>query len=172
MHSIGYLNPNSRQKLLMGLPWFCPDRPTTHEDGRTEWHFRWEPPPPSELRGGVILEPVNLDIGRDEFSFEGLCQEIDNSLSSYEHALACPCCVRVYGPEQCESCKHAVGFHHCLNPKRDTDKLLWRKASNPKKGGFEFSGLPHPTGLPLHTEALIIHMPRFWVAGNALCRHT
>ncbi|HIE69689.1 MAG TPA: hypothetical protein EYP98_05705 [Planctomycetes bacterium] len=72
---------------------------------------------------------MNLAIGRDEVSFEGICSELDNKLSSYEYALACQCCARAYGADQCESCKHAVGFHHCLNPQRDTDKLLWRKGT-------------------------------------------
>ena len=64
-----------RQKLLLGLPWYCADRPTPHEDGTVEWHFRWEPPPPSQLRGGIVLEPYTLSIGRDEVSFEGICQD-------------------------------------------------------------------------------------------------
>ena len=97
-----------QQKLLLGLSWFCPDRPTSHEDGTVEWHFRWMPPPPSELRGGIVLEQLNLSIGRDEVSFEGLCCAVDNSLSSYEYALACQCCARVHG-DPCESCQHAIG---------------------------------------------------------------
>ena len=125
----GPLSIPTRQKLLLGLPWFCPDRPTTHEDGTAEWHFRWEPPPPSELRGGVVLEPRNLAIGRDEVSYEGICHELDDALSSYEYALACQCCARAYGVDQCAACKHAIGFHYCQNSRRDTDKLLWRKGT-------------------------------------------
>jgi hypothetical protein len=118
-----------QQKLLLGLPWRCPDKPTSHEDGSVEWHFRWDPPLPSELRGGVVLVAREFAVGRDEVSFEGLCHEIDDALSSFEYSLVCQCCALVYGEEKCPACKNAIGFHHCHHPDRDTDKLLWRKGT-------------------------------------------
>ena len=121
--------PYYQQKLLLGLPWYCPQKPVPHEDGSTEWHFRWDPPPPAEFQGGVVLAPRDLYLGRDGVSFESLAHELDDHLSSHEFGLVCTCCSFANGADKCKSCAHAVGFHYCQHVNRDTDKLRWRKGT-------------------------------------------
>jgi hypothetical protein len=119
-----------QQKLILGLPWYCPDKPSPQEDGSVEWHFRWDPPLPAELQGGVVIPPRDLYLGRDEVvSFEGLAHELDDYLCSHEFGLVCTCCAFINGPAKCPSCDFAVGFHYCQHQDRDTDKLRWRKGT-------------------------------------------
>ena len=121
--------PYYQSKLLAGLPWHCPERPVRHEDGVVEWLFRCDFPLPAELQGGVVLDSKDIYLGRVEVSYEGLCHEIDDYLSSYEFGLVCTCCCRAQGAEKCATCEYAVGFHYCTHENRDTDKLRWRKGT-------------------------------------------
>ena len=117
-------------KLLAGLAWHCPERPVQHADGKTVWHFRWEPPPPAEFQGGVVLDPIDLYLGGDEeVSFEALCHELDDRFCRFEYGLLCSCCALANGPDKCASCKYAIGFHYCTHENRDTDKLRWCKGT-------------------------------------------
>lgn len=74
------------QRLLLTLAWFCPEKPVQHEDG-VEWLFRWAKPPPTELRGGVVLPDIDLYLGRHHISFEELCKETDDALSHWRYNL-------------------------------------------------------------------------------------
>ena len=118
------------QRLLLVLAWHCPENPVVHEDGKVEWHSRWAPPRPHQLRGGVVLPEKDHYLGRHHVSFEALCHEIDDELSSYQFGLVCSCCAGVLGEKKCKACAHAaIGLHRCANPNRGTDCLLWRRGS-------------------------------------------
>ena len=114
------------QKLLLGLPWHCPERPVAVENAGAEWRFVWTPPPPEEL-GGAVLPERELRLVPDcAASFEQVCADLEKEICKHEHDLVCGCCALV--DSVCPACRHAVGFHHCENP-YNVRHLRWRKGT-------------------------------------------
>jgi len=66
------------QRLLLGLPWYCPAPPRKAEDsGEVAWHFKAELPNPSEL-GGACLPQLELHLSKSTAgSFEDLCKDLE-----------------------------------------------------------------------------------------------
>ena len=116
------------QKLLLGLPWHCPVRPTAVEGAEPEWRFVWTPPSPVEL-GGVVLPDQELRLAPDHaVSFEQACADLEKELCKHEHDLICACCTENLTDSVCKACRHAVGFHRCQNP-NNVRHMRWRKGT-------------------------------------------
>ena len=120
------------QRLLLGLPWHCASAPSTRlaADGKVlvEWRFLWTPPAPELL--GTQLEPLELIIAPDlAVSFETTCADIEKEFCRGVHGLVCLCCAGELPGQVCRSCKHAVGFHRCVNRHRPIEHLRWCKGT-------------------------------------------
>ena len=111
------------QKLLLGLAWYCAEKPTLDPDGKAIWTFNWDPP---EDIGDVHLEGKQLVVSSSRaLSFEHTCAELENEFS--RHGLVCACCVEEMG-SVCKSCRFAIGFHRCENA-NNNQHLVWRKGT-------------------------------------------
>ena len=117
------------QKLVLALPWFCPEQPKIAQDAEgnscTEYTFCWDPPNAEEL-GGQQLRPEVLKLGRKHVSFEMMCNRLETDFCDAELGLVCACCAEELPKSVCPSCRHAIGWHRCeLEP----NHLVWRKGS-------------------------------------------
>ena len=115
-------------KLVLGLAWYCPSLPeVVHaEDGTacTEYTFRWDAP---EDLGGQQLDSEVLKIGRDDLSFEVLCNRLEKKFCDAELGVVCACCAETLQQSVCASCMYATGWHRCENDARA--HFLWRKGT-------------------------------------------
>lgn len=116
------------QKLLLGLPWHCPERPRAVENGEAEWLFVWTPPPPEDLGGAVLPEQELRLVPECAVSFEQACADLEKEFCKHDHALVCECCAEDMTDSVCKACCHAVGFHYCANP-NSARHLRWRKGT-------------------------------------------
>ena len=116
------------QRLLLGLPWHCKERPIAVGEGapRVEWRFVCAPPSPEELGGAQLPEQELRLFSDDVVSFEQLCADNEKEFCKTEHDLVCACCAGDHAESVCESCKHAVGFHRCQHAPH---LLRWRKGT-------------------------------------------
>ena len=114
------------QRLLLGLPWYCPDlKPAAENDPGGKAHYTWRflSVPPAELHAEVA--PVELHLGYHlPVSMEMKCHELDRL---YSNSFACLCCAKEL-PSVCANCVHAIGFHRCVNPDGDAS-LRWRNGT-------------------------------------------
>jgi len=109
---------NMPQRLLLGLPWYCPTSPVSLENGDLEWTFVWD----SRVRE---LVPQELRLSpKCNVSFETLSAQTEKHIGSVPH-LICGCCL-LEEQARCKACMYAVGFHRCLkNPETTT----WKKGT-------------------------------------------
>ena len=143
------------QRLLLSLPWYCPEKPAVvHDDAGqqdVEWCFAWTPPSPEELGGAVLChQELRISTGRP-ISFEQLCADTEKELCRAQHDLVCACCAGDLA-SICKACLHAVGFHRCEKT-RDASHLRWRKGTL-HNGEMDIERVIynlHRKGLPLHT---------------------
>ena len=143
------------QRLLLALPWYCPEKPRVVHGGAeqqvVEWSFTWTPPSPEEL-GGAVLPNQELCISSGRAtSFEQLCADTEKEVCRAQHDLVCACCAGEYD-SVCKNCLHAVGFHRCMNA-RGTHYLRWRKGTL-YGGEMDIERVIynlHRKGLPMHT---------------------
>jgi len=118
------------QKLLLGLPWHCPAKPTMAVGSEPVWRFVWTPPSAEEL-GGVVLPQQDLRLAPDRaVSFEHVCAELEKEICKHDHDLVCECCAETLTDSVCPACCHAVGFHRCQNQNPNNVRhLRWRKGT-------------------------------------------
>jgi len=120
-------------KLVLGLAWYCPEKPEvkTDEQGHqhTIWQFRWDPPPPEDLDGAVLgCETLKLG-GEHSVSFEMMCNRLEAIFCSEELNLVCKCCAGELHASPCQACRYAVGWHQCRLEGNDRTCKLWRKGT-------------------------------------------
>jgi hypothetical protein len=112
------------QRLLLSLPWHCPEPPKRLEDGSAEWRFVWHPSG-EEALGGAILDPLELRVAPQlAVSYEQTCADVEREICRYGD-LVCTCCALEAQDSCCSSCRFAVGFHRCAN----RPHLVWRKGT-------------------------------------------
>ena len=117
-------------KLLLALPWFCPEVPEVQADGngksKTVWTFHCNLPVNS-----VEAACCSFKVGGEHApSFEVLCQQLENKFCSMEYDIVCKCCAGELERAPCKACKHATGFHRCRNPNVSDHTLhRWRKGT-------------------------------------------
>ena len=119
-------------KLVLGLPWYCPEMPKTVKNAAghdvTEWDFQCDPPTGAAL-GGAELEPIALKLGSETVSFEVLCNALERRFCETELNCICQCCTEELPDSVCASCQHAIGFHRCQNPNNNREQFLWKKGT-------------------------------------------
>ena len=83
------------QKLVLALPWYASEMPSVVNNAAgtpcTQYTFRWDPPD-EEALGGKQLRPEVLELGREDVSFEMLCNRLENDFCDAELGLVCVCC--------------------------------------------------------------------------------
>ncbi len=104
------------QRLLLGLPWYCPHSPVMLESGDLEWTFAWDSPVAALVPQELRLSP-NCNV-----SFETLSAETERHIGS-EPQLICGCCL--LEESRCKACMYAVGFHRC----EKTEMPQWKKGT-------------------------------------------
>ena len=110
-------------KLLLGLPWHCPSLPEVDEEGKQEWTFRVDFDPADF--GGSEMEPLMLKLGREDVSFEMICNTLETKFCDHHLGLVCACCTEELREGPCPQCQYTVGFHHCTN----YVTKVWRKGT-------------------------------------------
>ena len=119
-------------KLVLGLPWYCPEMPTVIQNAEghnvTEWTFQCDLPSGNDL-GGATLEPLILKLGPETVSFEVLCNTLERRFCEAELNCICQCCTEELRDSVCGSCRHAIGFHRCQNPNNSRQQFLWKKGT-------------------------------------------
>ena len=111
-----------QQKLLLGLPWYCPCAPAAIPDGHLEWTFRWDPP-----EGTRGLRPQDMKITDDDrcaVSFEDEAARVEHEICSVP-GIICECCAGG-STNLCGSCLHATSFHCCERVGR---RKVWCKGT-------------------------------------------
>ncbi len=97
------------QRLLLGLPWHCAEKPSFEGEPphvKSRWTFATTAPhTPEELRTFTMCDRT-LD---NNLTMEGLCLKFEAAYRAAD--VCCPCCED--SGDQCESCKHALGWHIC-----------------------------------------------------------
>ena len=106
-------------KLVLGLPWYCPEAPrvVTREDGEddTEWTFHFLPLV-NEIGGkNIDSEVLRLGEVRQDVSFEMMCHRLEAKFCEAELDIVCRCCAEEMQGSPCSSCRYATGFHICRN---------------------------------------------------------
>ncbi len=121
------------QRLLMVLAWWCPGPAQPVDVNGKEalqWTFVWTPPSPNDI-GGARLEPEVMKIAtasQTGFSYEERCRQLEITFADPELDVVCVCCASVES-SNCDSCRHATGWHHCCANARRQRDLLWRAGS-------------------------------------------
>ena len=122
-----------QQKLLLSLPWYCPEPiKSIMIDGKEtlEWTFRCDPPTEDQI--GARLPPEVLKVttvSEGRFSFEEYCKRLEASYTDAELGVVCLCCSGVANSSgKCDSCRYATGWHRCHANGRThgNDVLKWR----------------------------------------------
>ena len=108
-------------KLVLSLPWFCPELPAETENGEVVWTFRCRLP---EL--GQHVEIDDLKIGKHPPSFEMLCNRFEKLFCEQELDLVCRCCAGELPGAACKTCRRATGFHLCSE---QGEQHKWRKGT-------------------------------------------
>ena len=119
-------------KLVLGLPWFCPEVPRAvktadgHDD--TEWTFQFDPPV-NEI-GGKKLDSEVLKLSEQhQTSFEMMCHRLEAQFCDAELGIVCRCCSEEMQESPCASCRYATGFHICRNEHNHCGHHLWKKGT-------------------------------------------
>ena len=106
------------QRLLLGLPWYCPHSPVVLENGDLEWTFCFD------LHvAGLDAKTVVITYPKCSVSFETLSAEIEKYIGSVPN-LICDCCL-LEDKARCKSCLYAIGLHQC----EKKDSHTWRKGT-------------------------------------------
>ncbi len=112
-------------KLVLGLAWFCEEKPEVADDGAVVWAFKWLPPSEDEI--GARLDPIVLS-SRSDDSFEERCAAIEAVFCDHELGVVCGCCAGEMADSRCKACSYAVGWHRCQN-RNNMHTLVWRKGT-------------------------------------------
>ena len=120
-------------KLVLGLPWYCPEAPraVTREDGEgdTEWTFQFLPPV-NEIGGkNIDSEVLRLGEVRQDVSFEMMCHRLEAKFCEAELDIVCRCCAEEMQGSPCSSCRYATGFHICRNAHNHCGHHVWKKGT-------------------------------------------
>ena len=128
---IGCVLLGPQAKLVLGLPWHCPQKPeiVRNEEGNevTEYTFQFDPPV-NDI-GGNLIESEILKLGRHHVSFEMMCHRLEAKFCDAELGIICRCCAGEVQGSPCGSCRHAIGFHICRNEHNRCGTHLWRKGT-------------------------------------------
>ncbi len=109
-------------KLVLGLPWHCSSLPEMGDDGKQEWIFRVDFDPEDF---GNEMQPLVLKLGREDVSFEMICNTIETKFCDHHLGLVCACCTEELPESPCPSCQYSLGFHYCKN----YATKVWRKGT-------------------------------------------
>ena len=122
-----------QQKLLLSLPWYCPEPiKSIMIDGKEtlEWTFRCDPPTEDQIGARLPSEVLKVTtVSEGRFSFEEYCKRLEASYTDAELGVVCLCCSGVANSSgKCDSCRYATGWHRChANGRtRGNDVLKWR----------------------------------------------
>ena len=122
-----------QQKLLLNLPWYCPEPArTTTINGKEclEWTFEFLPPTIDQISAPLERQTITLTtLPETDFSFEKYCKDLESLYTDPELGVVCMCCAgHAISSGKCDSCRYATGWHRCnargYRPEDDT--LVWK----------------------------------------------
>jgi hypothetical protein len=122
-----------QQKMLMNLPWYCPEPVkliTIEGKEAQEWTFAYDPPSEEEIGVRLPSEVLKITtVSEGRFSFEEYCKRLEVSYTDPELGVVCPCCSGCADSSgKCDSCRYSTGWHRCHanGLTRGNHALMWR----------------------------------------------